>query len=144
MLVKCQLLEVDATPHTYLMPIQGYEDRTIIVSLKIFLFYYLKSSLLEFNCFTMLCWFLQYNKVNQLSVQSLSRVQLFATPWTAVHQASLSFTISQGLLKLVSIESVTLSNHLLLCPPLLLLPSIFPSIRVFSNESALRIRWLNY
>ena len=63
------------------------------------------------------------------------------TPWTTAHQASLSFTISQSLLKLMSLESVMLSNHLLLCCPLLLLPSIFPSIRIFSKESALHIRW---
>ena len=74
-------------------------------------------------------------------VQLLSCVQLFATPWTAAHQISLSFTISQGLLKPMSIESVMPSNHLIFCQPLLLLPSIFPSIRVFSNESALCIRW---
>ena len=74
-------------------------------------------------------------------VQSLSHVQLFMQPWTAVCQASLSFTISQGLLKLMSIESVMPSNHLIHCHPLLLLPSIFPSIRVFSNESVLHIRW---
>ena len=78
------------------------------------------------------------------SVQSLSRVRLFATPWTAAHQASLSINNSYSLLKLRSIESVMPSNHLILCHPLLLLPSIFPSIRVFSNESALRIRWPNY
>ena len=74
-------------------------------------------------------------------VQSLSCVQLFATPWTAAHQASLSFTISRSLLKPTFTESVMPSNHLILCHPLLLLPSIFPSIRVFSNESVLRIRW---
>ena len=67
-------------------------------------------------------------------VQSLSHVQLFATPWTAARQASLSFTISWSLLKLMSIESVMPSNHLILCCPLLIPPSIFPSIRVFSNE----------
>ena len=77
-------------------------------------------------------------------VQSLSHVQLFATPWTAARQASLAFTSSLSLLKLMSVESVTPSNHLILCCPLFLLPSIFPSIRVFSNESALRIRWLKY
>ena len=77
-------------------------------------------------------------------VQSLSRLRLFATPWTAAHQASLSFTISQSLLRLMSIESVMPSNHLIFCCLLLLLPSIFPSIRVFSNESALRIRWPKY
>ena len=75
------------------------------------------------------------------SVQSLSHVQLFATPWTAACQAPLSITNSQSLLKLMSIESVMPSNHLILCHPLLLLPSTFPSIRVFSNESVLRIRW---
>ena len=76
--------------------------------------------------------------------QSLSRVWLFVMPWTAAHQASLSFTNSQGLLKLMSIQSVMPSNHLILCRPLLLLPSIFPSIRVFFNESVLRIRWPKY
>ena len=76
-------------------------------------------------------------------VQSLSFVWYFVTPWTAAHQASLSFIISQSLLKLVSIELVMPSNHLILCHPLLLLPSIFPSIRVFSNESAFPIRWPN-
>ena len=74
-------------------------------------------------------------------VQLLSPVWLFATPWTAACQPSLSITNSQSLLKLMSIESVMPSNHLLLCHPLLLLPSIFPSIKVFSNESALHIRW---
>ena len=78
------------------------------------------------------------------SVQMLSRVQLFATPWTAARQASLSITNSQSLLKLMSIELVMPSNHLILCCPLLLLPSIFPSIKVFSNESVLRIRWPKY
>ena len=78
------------------------------------------------------------------SAQSLSRVQLFVTPWTAAYQASLSITNSQSLLKLMSIESVISSNHLILCSPLLLLPSIFPSIRVFSNESVLHIRWPKY
>ena len=78
------------------------------------------------------------------SIQSLSRVQLFETPWTAAHQASLSITNSWSPPKLVSIESVMPSNHLILCRPLLLLPSMFPSIRVFSNESALCIRWPKY
>ena len=78
---------------------------------------------------------------NISSVQLLSHVQLFVTPWTAACQASLSIMNSLSLLKLMSIESVIPSNHLILCHPLLLLPSIFPSIRVFSNESALRIRW---
>ena len=76
-----------------------------------------------------------------VSVQSLGCVKLFATPWTAARQVSLSITNSQSLLKLTSIESVKLSNHLILCCPLLLLPSIFPSIRVFSIESVIRIRW---
>ena len=78
------------------------------------------------------------------SVQSLSRVQLFVTPWTAARQASLSITNSWSWLKLMSIESVMPSNHLILCCPLLLLPSILPSIRVFSNESYLHIRWPKY
>ena len=77
-------------------------------------------------------------------VHSLSCVQLFATPWTAAHQASLSITNSWSLLKLMSIESVMPSNHLILCHPLLLPPSIFPSIRAFSNESVLCIRWPKY
>ena len=76
--------------------------------------------------------------------QSLSRVQLFATPWTAARQASLSITNSQSLLKLMSIESVMPSHQLILCHPLLLLPSTFPSIRVFFSESFLRIRWPRY
>ena len=78
------------------------------------------------------------------SVQSLSHVWLFVTPWTAAHQASLSNTNSQSLPKLMSIELMIPSNHLILCRPLLLLPSIFPSIRVFWNESALRTRWPKY
>ena len=75
------------------------------------------------------------------SIQSLSHIWLFATPWTAARQASLSITNSRSLLELMSIESVMPSNHLILFPPLLLLPSIFPSIRVFSSESVLCIRW---
>ena len=75
------------------------------------------------------------------SVQSLSHVQLFATAWTATHQASLSITNSQSLFRLMSIESVTPSNHLILFHPLLLPPSVFPSIKVFSSESVLHIRW---
>ena len=78
------------------------------------------------------------------SVQLLSQIWLFVTPWTVAHQASLFTTNSQSLLKVTSIESVMPSNHLILCCPLLLLPSIFPSIRVFSNESVLRIRWPKY
>ena len=78
------------------------------------------------------------------SVQSVSRVRLFVAPWTAAHQASLSITNSRSLLKLMSIESVMPSNHLILCCPLLLLPSIVPSIRVFSNKPVLPIRWPKY
>ena len=77
-------------------------------------------------------------------VQALSHVRLFATPWTAAHQASLFITNTRSLLKLMSIESVMPSNHLILCHSLLLPPSIFPSIRVFSNESVLLIRWPKY
>jgi len=82
--------------------------------------------------------------VFQLSIQSLSHVQCFATPWTAAHQASLSLTNSWSSLNLISIELVMPSNHLILCCPLLFLSSIFPSIRVFSNESVLHIRWPKY
>ena len=78
------------------------------------------------------------------SIQSLSCVQLFATPWTAARQAFLFITNSQSLLKLMSIESVMPSNRLTLCCPLLLQPSIFPSIKIFSNESVLHIRWPEY
>ena len=88
------------------------------------------------------CW--NSYKQRIISVQLLSHVQLFATPWTTAHQASLSFTISCSLLKLMSIESVMPLKYLALCHPLLLLPSIFPSIRVFSNESVLCIRWPKY
>ena len=87
-------------------------------------------------------FFHDYNQFS--SVQSLSRVQLFVTPQTTARQASLSITNSRSLLKLMSIELVMPSSLLILCRPLLLLPSIFPSIRVFSNESALRIRWPKY
>ena len=79
-----------------------------------------------------------------ISVQSLSHVQLFVTPFSAAYQASLSFTTTLSFLKHMSIELVMPSNHLILCRPLLLLPSIFPSIRIFSSESALYIRWPNY
>ena len=86
---------------------------------------------------------LKYSSVS-VSVQSLSRVRLSATPWTAARQASLSITNSWSLLKLMSIQLVMPFNHLILYHPLLFLPSIFPSIRVFSNESVLHIRWLKY
>ena len=86
----------------------------------------------------------QSSPVVLVIVQSLSCVQLFVTPWTAALQAFLSFTISQNLLKLMSLEAVMPSNYLFLCQHLLLPPSLFPSIRVFSSESALHIRWLKY
>ena len=82
--------------------------------------------------------------LSSVQFSSLSRVQLFATPWTAAHQASLSITNSQSPPKPMSTELLMPSNHLFLCCPLLLLPSIFPSIRVFTNESTLRIRWPKY
>ena len=85
-----------------------------------------------------------FSSVQFSSVQSLSRVWLFETPWTAARQASLSITNSQSSLKFMSIQSVMPSNHLILCPPLLLLPSIFPRIRDFSNESVLHTRWPKY
>ena len=86
-----------------------------------------------------------YKLITSLSsVQSLSHVQFFATPWTAVHQASLSIPSSWSLPKLMSIELVMPSNHLILCRPLLLLPSIFPSIRVFTNQLARHSRWPKY
>ena len=84
---------------------------------------------------------INYIVINHQSVQSLSHVRLFATPWTAARQASLSIPNSWSLLKLMSIELVMPSNHLILCCPLLFLPSIFPSIRVFSSETVLHIRW---
>ena len=83
-------------------------------------------------------------RISSVSVQLLSHVRLFVTPWTAAYQASLSITNSQSLLKLRSIESVMPSNHLILCRPLLLLTSIFPCIRFFSNESVLHISWPKY
>ena len=85
-----------------------------------------------------------FSSVHVSSFQSLNHVQLFVTPWTAARQASLSITNSQSLLKLMSIELVMPSNHFILCHPLLLLPLIFPSIRDFSNESILCIRWPKY
>ena len=86
----------------------------------------------------------RFNMLSLSSVQSLICVQLFATPWTAACEASRSITNSRSLPKLMSIELMMPSNHLILCHPLLLLPSIFPSIRVFSNESVLHIRWTKY
>ena len=97
----------------------------------------------QFSWDTTLFWNVSHYSVQ--AVQLLSRVWPFATPWTAACQASLSFSNSQSLLKLMSVELVMPSNHLILCHPLLLLPSIFPNIKwVFSNESALRIRWPKY
>ena len=96
-------------------------------------------------CFLHCRWILYLlSQEGHSSVQSNSRVRLFATPWTAERQASLSITNSQSPPKLMSIASVMASSHLILCRPLVLLPSIFPSIRVFSNESALHIRWPKY
>ena len=92
-------------------------------------------------------WTVSYKSIHSTtisSVQSLSRVRFFVILWTAAHQASLSITNSQSLLKLMSIELVMPFNHLILCHPLLLLPSVFPGIRIFSNESALSIRWPKY
>ena len=106
---------------------------SITVSLA-FIFYFVSIFVPEL-CFVYFLWSV---------VQLLSSVWLFASPWTAECRASLFFTISWSLLELMTIESVMPSSHLVLCPPLLLLPSIFPSIRVFSNELALRIRWPNY
>ena len=98
--------------------------------------------IMNISCF----WPVLFNKnIMQISsVQSLSCIWLFATPWIAARQVSLSITNSQSSLKLMSVESVMASNHLILCHPLLLLPSIPPSIRVFSNESTLRTRWPKY
>ena len=93
---------------------------------------------------TLVPWKKSYDKPQFSSVQLLSHVRLFATPWTAAHQASLSITNSQSLLKLMSIELVMPSNHLILCHPLLLPPLIFLRIRVFSNEFVLRTRWSKY
>ena len=86
----------------------------------------------------------QFNSVQSSSVPSLSHVRLSATPQTAARQASLSITNSRNLLKLIFIESMMPSNHLIFCHPLLLLPSVFPSTRVFSSESVLHIRWPKY
>ena len=92
----------------------------------------------------LICVYHIYDRFYISSVQSFSHIQFFSTPWTAAHQVSLSITNSWSLLKLMSIESMMPSNHIILCRPLLLLPSIFLSIKVFSNESALRIRWPKY
>ena len=96
-------------------------------------------------CYVNICWsFVHIKRILFSSAQSLSRVLLFTAPWTIACQASLSITNSWSLLKFMSIKSVMPSNHLIPCHPLLLLPSIFPSIRVFSNELLLHIRWPQY
>ena len=115
-----------------------------VLFFKTFIYY-----LIEDNCFTEFCCFLSNLSMNQpsvqfSSVQLLSHARLFATPWTAASQVFLSITNSQSLLTLMSIELVMPSNHLLLCHPLLFSPSIFPSIRIFSNESALCLMWPKY
>ena len=97
-----------------------------------------------FVLFILVLSFAFHSGVVVVVIQLLSCVLLFTTPWTTARQASLSFTVSWSLLKLMSIESVMPCYHLTLCHPLLLLPSIFPSMRVFSNESALRMRWPKY
>ena len=102
----------------------------------------MKHQMIAFSYWIAQWW--KLHKVHFSSVQSLIHVQLFGTPWTTAFQASLSITNSQTLPKPMSIESVMPPNHLILCGPLLLLPSIFPSIKVFSNESALQIRWPKY
>ena len=96
----------------------------------------------SFNIYV--CVIFQVFFIHIVVVQSLSRVQLFVTQWTAAHQASLSFTVSRSLLKLMSVDLVMPSSHLILCCPFLLLPSVFPSVRVFSIELALHIRWPKY
>ena len=102
------------------------------------------SAFSESNLYIWILWIHILLKLQFSSIQSLSHVQLFGTPWTTARQASLSITNSRSLLKLMSIELVMPSNQLILCHPLLLLPSIFPSIRVFSNESVFCIRWPKY
>ena len=104
---------------------------------------YMKQNLIWY-CICFHYWLILFSSVQFSSVQSLSHVRLFVTPWIAAHQASLSITNSQSPPKPVSLELVMPSNHLILCRPLLLLPSIFPSIRVFSDKSALCIRWPKY
>ena len=123
-LTSCKIdwFDLFAVQGTLKSLLQHHSSRTLILQPSAF-----------FMCFYIPC-------IRVSSVQSLSCVQLFVTPWTTAHQASLFITNSQSLLKLMSIESVMPSNHLILCCPLLFLPSVFPSIRVFSNESLLQIR----
>ena len=101
-------------------------------------------SAFSLSSFTLIKGFFSSSSLSAFTVQSLSRVQLFATPWIAACQASLSVTNSRSLLKLMSIKSVMPSSHLMFCRNLLLLPPIPPSIKVFSNESTLRMRWPKY
>ena len=108
--------------------------------IELYFILYIKIRTLVISIFEQPFWFW----FSHLLLLSLSPVQFFVTPWTAACQASLSITNSWSLLKLITIESVMPSNHLILCHPLLLLPSIFPSIRVFPNESSLCIRWPKY
>ena len=127
---------------TYIIshPACGQPDPWLVSSHSFFFFAGRSPVILSFRARG--AWGPQVNfSVQFSSVQSLSRIWLFATPWTAACQASRSITNSQSLPKLMSIESVMPSNHLILCRPLLLPPSIFPSIRVFSNEAVLHIRW---
>ena len=126
--LQSHLFQVTRLPH-----VQGILHWSISMSFPIY-----KLSYLNY------CGFIINLDIWWAVFQLLSHVWLFVTPWTATCQASLSFTFSQSLPKLMSIESVIPSNHLILCHPLLLLPSIFPSIRVFSNESALRMSWPKY
>ena len=109
-----------------------------------FLFFLAEWQSLLFSSWFFFFFFFNPHTLVSCSIQSLSHVRLFATPWTTARQASLSITISWRFPKLISIESVMPSNHLILCRPLLLLPLIFPNIRVFSNESALCIKWPKY
>ena len=106
-------------------------------------YFSLNWGILTLQCINFCCA-MKWISYSVSSVQSLNRVQLFVTPWTATCQASLSIANSQSLLKLMSIESVMPSNHLILCHPFLLPHAIFPIIKVFSNESVLRIRWPKY
>ena len=107
----------------------------------VFFFFHFYWSIVALQCCVSFCSTAKWVSYKFSSIQSLSHVRLFVSPWTAARQASLSITKSQSLLKLMSIKSVMPSNHLILCRPLLLLPSIFPSIRVFASESVLHIRW---
>ena len=118
----------------------------VIMSISVFLWSLerFSFSLIYLFFFPFFCLIWKSASVQFSSVQSLSRVQLFATPWIAARQASLSITNSRSSLRFTSIESVMPSRHLILCRPLLLLPPIPPSIRVFSNESTLRMRWPKY